>query len=275
MPYIGTPSPVVKLDGLVSNETPSPGQIVTCQVDQPEQYESIKYEWSLQTSSWNISTTAPIIGTTSTFAFDANNLLTSVRKYLQCKVTVTNLVASGSGTANSYVKEPTAPEYFTADIKGLTSQSIPANQVLTCESRKLVGDEKATYTWGIGAYYYSSTIETILGTGSTLIFTGDVYDAAVGKSIICAVEIKNSIGKANASDGVALEVPEVLLYGKNGHYYMWVAEKVTWQQARTNALSKTYLGLQGYLATPNTQAEFELIRKKSWGQQLLVRCKRP
>lgn len=265
MPYIGTPSPVVKIEGLLSNETPSPGQIATCQVDQPDQYESIKYEWSLQTSSWNTSLTAPVVGTTSTFAFDSANILTSVRKYLQCKVTVTNLVGTGVATTNTYVKEPTAPEYFTVDIKGLTSQSIPANQILTCESRKLVGDEKATYTWGVGAYYYSSSIETILGTGSTLVFTGDVYDAAVGKSIICAVEIKNSIGKANASDGVALEVPEVLLYGKNGHYYMWVAEKVTWQQARANALSKSYLGLQGYLATPNTQAEFELIRKKAGG----------
>ena len=265
MPYIGTPSPTIKIDGLIGNETPSPGQIVSCEVDSPEQYESIKYEWTLQNYSWSNSATAPIIGVNKTFVFDSTNILTSVRKYLQCKATVTNLVAEGSASTATYVKEPTAPEYFTVDIKGLTGQSIPANQILTCESRKLVGDEKATYTWGVGAYYYSSSIDTVLGTGSSLIFTGDVYDAAVGKSIICSVEIKNSIGKANASDGVALEVPEVLLYGKNGHYYMWVSEKVTWQQARANALTKSYLGLQGYLATPNTQAEFELIRKKAGG----------
>lgn len=265
MPFIGTPSPTIKIEGLLSNETPSPAQIVTCQVDQPEQYESIKYEWTLQNSSWDIDRNAAIIGTNATFVFDSVNILTSVRKYLRCKVTVTNLVASGSSTTAIYVKEPTAPDYFSVDIKGLTPQSIPANQVLTCEARKLVGDEKATFTWGVGAYYFSSSIETVLGTGPSLIFTGDIYDQAVGKSIICAVEIKNSIGKANASDGVALEVPTVQLYGKNGHYYMWVSEKVTWQQARANALTKTYLGLQGYLATPNTQAEFELIRKKAGG----------
>jgi len=263
MPFIGTPSPSIKIEGLLSNETPSPAQIVTCLVDQPEQFESIKYEWTLQNSSWEINPSAAIIGTNSTFVFDSANLMTSIRKHLRCKVTVTNLVASGSATTATYVKEPTAPEYFNVDIKGLTAQSIPANQILTCEARKLVGDEKATFTWGVGAYYYSSSIETVLGTGSTLVFTGDVYDQAVGKSIICSVEIKNSIGKANANDGVALEVPTVQLYGKNGHYYMWVSEKVTWQQARLNALSKTYLGLQGYLATPNTQAEYELIRKKA------------
>jgi secreted trypsin-like serine protease len=263
MPYIGTPSPTVKIEGLLSNETPSPAQVVTCQVDQPEQYETIKYEWTLQNSSWEINSNAAIIGLNSTYVFDSVNILTNVRKYLRCKVTVTNLVATGSATTATYVKEPTAPEYFNADIKGLTAQSTPTNQVLTCEARKLVGDEKATFTWGVGAYYYSSTIETILGTGPSLIFTGDIYDQVVGKSIICAVEIKNSIGKANASDGVAIEVPTVQLYGKNGHYYMWVDEKVTWQQARANALTKTYLGLQGYLATPNTQAEFELIRKKA------------
>ena len=263
MPYIGTPSPSLKLDGLVSNETPSPGQIVTCNVDQPEQYESIKYEWVLQTSSWSNSTTAPIIGTNATFIFDSANILTSVRKYLQCRVTVTNLVATGYANVTTYVKEPTAPEYFNVDIKGLTAQSTPANQVITCEARKLVGDEKATFTWGVGAYYYSSDIQTVLGTGSSLIFTGDIYDQVVGKTLLCAVEIKNSIGRANATDGVAVEVPPVQLFGKTGHYYMWVSEKVTWQQARTNALGMTYLGLQGYLATPNTAAEFELLRKKA------------
>lgn len=263
MPYIGTPSPTIKIDGLIGNETPSPGQIVSCEVDSPEQYESIKYEWTLQNYSWSNSPTAAVIGVNKTYVFDSVNILTSVRKYLQCKVTVTNLVAEGTASTATYVKEPTAPEYFTVDIKGLTAQSTPANQIITCESRKLVGDEKATYTWGVGAYYYSSSIETTLGTGSSLIFTGDIYDQVVGKSLICAVEIKNSIGKANATDGVAIEVPPVQLFGKTGHYYMWVNEKVTWQQARANALGMTYLGLQGYLATPNTQAEFELLRKKA------------
>jgi len=263
MPYIGTPSPVIKIQGLVGNETPSPGQIVTCQVDQPEQYETIKYEWTLQSSSWSNSLTAPIIGVSQTYAFDSANILTSIRNYLQCRVTVTNLVSSGTVNSQIYVKEPTAPEYFSVDIKGLTSETIPSNQILTCEARKLVGDEKATFTWGVGSYYYSSTIDSALGTGSTLTFTGDVYDQVVGKSLICAVEIKNSIGRANASDGVALSIPPVQLFGKTGHYYMWVSERVTWQQARTNALAKSYLGLQGYLATPNTQAEFELLRRKA------------
>ena len=265
MPYISTPSPTVKMVGLLSNETPSPGQIVTCQVDQPEQYESIKYEWSLQNSSWNVDQSAVIIGTSSTYVFDSTNILTNVRKYLRCKATATNLVGSGDSAVTTYVKEPTAPEYFNVDIKGLTSQSTPANQVITCEARKLVGDEKATFTWGVGAYYYSSDIQTVLGTGSTLIFTGAIYDEVVGKTLLCAVEIKNSIGKANATDGVSIEVPTVQLFGKTGNYYQWVPERVTWQQARTNALGMTYLGLQGYLATPATQAEFEFLRKKSGG----------
>ena len=263
MPYIGTPSPSVKIDGLEANVTPTPAQIVTCQVEQPDQYESIKYEWSVQTYSWSNSATAPVVGTTSTFIFDQANILTSVRKYLQCKVTVTNLVAQGTAAAQTYVKEPTAPEYFTADIKGITSQSTPDNQILICEIRKLVGDEKATFTWGIISNSYSSTFDTILGSTQNLIFTGDVYDLAVGKRLTCAVEIKNSIGKANASDDVVLEVPTVQLYGKNGHYYQFIYDRIPWQAARTSALSMTYLGLQGYLATPNTAAEFELLRKKA------------
>lgn len=263
MPYIGTPSPSVKIDGLDPNVTPTPGQIVTCQVEQPDQYESIKYEWTVQTYSWSNSATAPVVGTKSTFAFDQANILTSVRKYLQCKVTVTNLVSQGTAAVQTYVKEPTAPEYFSADIKGITSQSTPDNQVLICEIRKLVGDEKATFTWGIISNSYSSTFDTILGSTQNLIFTGDVYDLAVGKRLRCAVEIKNSIGKANASDDVVLEVPTVQLYGKNGHYYQFIYDRIPWQAARTNALGMTYLGMQGYLATPNTAAEFELLRRKA------------
>jgi len=263
MPYIGTPSPSVKIDGLEANVTPTPGQIITCQIEQPDQYESIKYEWTVQTYSWSNSATAPVVGTTSTYLFDQANILTSIRKYLQCKVTVTNLVAQGTAAVQTYVKEPTAPEYFTADIKGLTSQSTPDNQIAICDIRKLVGDEKATFTWGIISNSYSSTFDTILGATQNLIFTGDVYDLAVGKRLTCAVEIKNSIGKANASDDVVLEVPAVQLYGKNGHYYQFIYDRIPWQLARTNALGMSYLGLQGYLATPNTQAEFDLLRKKA------------
>ena len=263
MPYIGTPSPSVKIDGLDPNVTPTPGQIVTCQVEQPDQYESIKYEWTVQTYSWSNSATAPVVGTKSTFAFDQANILTSIRKYLQCKVTVANLVAEGTAAVQTYMKEPTAPDRFIVDIKGITSQSTPENQIAICDIRKLVGDEKATFTWGIIANSYSSTFDTILGSTQNLIFTGDVYDLAVGKRLTCAVEIKNSIGKANASDDVALPLSEIQLYAKNGHYYMWVEKRLTWQQAREEALGMNYLGMQGYLATPNTKAEFEFILKKT------------
>jgi secreted trypsin-like serine protease len=263
MPYIGLPAPTVKMSGLVSNETPSPGQIVTCAVDQPEQYESVAYEWTLQNSSWDVNPNATVLSTGPTYVFDSAKILNSVRKYLRCKATTTNLVGSAASSATTYVKEPTAPEYFSVDIKGLTAQSTPANQVITCEARKLVGDEQATFTWGVGSYSYSSSIVTTLGTGPTITFTGDIYDQVVGKSLICSVEIKNSIGKASAVDGVALEIQPIQLFGKTGHYYQWVSERTTWQQARSKALGMTYLGLQGYLATPNSAAEFELIRKKA------------
>ena len=263
MPFIGLPNPTVKMSGLVSNETPSVGQIVTCAVDQPEQYESIAYEWTLQNSSWDVNPSATVLSTGPTYVFDSAKILNSVRKYLRCKATATNLVGSAASSATTYVKEPTAPEYFSVDIKGLTAQSTPANQVITCEARKLVGDEQATFTWGVGAYSYSSSIESTLGTGPTITFTGDIYDRVVGKSLLCSVEIKNSIGKASAVDGVALEIQPIQLFGKTGHYYQWVSERTTWQQARAKALGMTYLGLQGYLATPNSAAEFELMRKKA------------
>ena len=267
MPYIGTPSPSVKIDGLEANVTPTPGQIATCQVEQPDQYESIKYEWTVQTYSWSNSATAPVVGTKSTFVFDQANILTGIRKYLQCKVTVTNLVAEGTAAVQTFMKEPTAPDRFIVDIKGITSQSTPDNQIAICEIRKLVGDEKATFTWGIISNSYSSTFDTILGTTQNLIFTGDVYDLAVGKRLTCAVEIKNSIGKANASDDVALPLSDIQLYAKNNHYYMWVDKRLTWQQAREEALGMTYLGMQGYLATPNTKAEFEFMLKKTPNSQ--------
>ncbi len=48
----------------------------------------------------------------------------------------------------------------------------------------------------------------------------------------------------------------------NGHFYEYVSSGTTWDNAKTAAEAKTYLGLQGYLATISSSLENEFIRQK-------------
>lgn len=46
---------------------------------------------------------------------------------------------------------------------------------------------------------------------------------------------------------------------RNGHYYELVSENLSRQQAKTDAASRSHLGLSGYLATITSQAEYNFI----------------
>lgn len=48
----------------------------------------------------------------------------------------------------------------------------------------------------------------------------------------------------------------------NGHFYEFVPNTLTWTDAKSNAQSKQYYGLQGYLATITSQSESDYILQK-------------
>lgn len=49
----------------------------------------------------------------------------------------------------------------------------------------------------------------------------------------------------------------------NGHYYMYVADKISWADAKTAAESFTYMGRQGYLATILSEEEDTILTRIS------------
>ncbi|HTE26080.1 lectin-like protein [Flavitalea sp.] len=53
-----------------------------------------------------------------------------------------------------------------------------------------------------------------------------------------------------------------LISGSNGHFYETVSSTANWSNAKTGASGRTYLGLQGYLATITSQDENDFIQEK-------------
>lgn len=70
-----------------------------------------------------------------------------------------------------------------------------------------------------------------------------------------------ALGAAIAMPAMAQAAP--LLWSTNGHYYEFVADAATWTAAKTDAESRSYLGLQGYLATETSADERAFIRALS------------
>lgn len=48
----------------------------------------------------------------------------------------------------------------------------------------------------------------------------------------------------------------------NGHFYEYVSTTASWTTAKSNAAAKTYMGLNGYLATITSSAENDFVRQK-------------
>ncbi len=53
-----------------------------------------------------------------------------------------------------------------------------------------------------------------------------------------------------------------LVAGSNGHFYEYVSTAGSWTTAKTNAAARTYLGLNGYLATVTSQEENTFLQEK-------------
>ncbi|NBO08126.1 MAG: hypothetical protein EBV30_01995, partial [Actinobacteria bacterium] len=129
-------------------------------------------------------------------------------------------------------------------------------------------DETAVVTWYSGKPSNLSTISTMLGMGPILPITTTVYDEIVGGSIICKVVVSNIAGDVEGSDYVGIDMPEVVYFSQTGHYYKFVSSRVSWLEARGAAMASEFNGMKGYLATPATRSEENLIKRTAGGNQI-------
>jgi uncharacterized repeat protein (TIGR02543 family) len=93
----------------------------------------------------------------------------------------------------------------------------------------------------------------------TLVFTGGMT-ASTLQAILRGVTFSTTSADPTART-VKFSLGSVLP-GSTGHFYEYVSGSYNWTDAKSEAGKKTYLGLEGYLATITTAVENELIRKK-------------
>mgnify|MGYP003342308399 FL=1 len=74
---------------------------------------------------------------------------------------------------------------------------------------------------------------------------------------------------AGTAVGLALSTSAAaqVQWSGNGHYYEYVQRAATWADAFSDANSRTYLGLQGYLATVTSNDENEFVSGTVAGNQ--------
>ncbi|MEI6250743.1 MAG: trypsin-like serine protease, partial [Actinomycetes bacterium] len=271
VPRISTPSPYVTLVGYDGSIAPSVGTTVTCKLDRPEQYENVKYEWSIRQDRSN--TASQILGSSPSVAFTRELVLAAKEKYLACTVSVENIVGTGTTTNFVYVRAPIKPASISPDINGVDASGNTATfttntPLAKCTFRDLTKDETAMITWYSGKPSNLSTINTMLGVGPVLRTTPSIIDEIVGGSVICKVVVSNIAGDVEGSDYVGIDMPEVVYFSQTGHYYKFVSSRISWLDARAAAMASDYNGLKGYLATPTTKSEENLIKRQAGGNQI-------
>jgi uncharacterized repeat protein (TIGR01451 family) len=70
------------------------------------------------------------------------------------------------------------------------------------------------------------------------------------------------------SDPDLTEIPRYRFDPVTGHYYQYVSEPATWEEAKQHADQSTLFGLQGYLVTITSQQENELVHELAQQQEI-------
>jgi hypothetical protein len=157
-----------------------------------------------------------------------------------------------TGTNNTYALHASA----TAVDNSLTlyAASNITNATVTISSGFKTGDV-LSYTGGLP----SGVTASYNSTTGVLSFTGTTNYAS-WQNLLRTVTFYSSsstIGNRTITFSVGN-----LISGSNGHFYEFVTPAVPWSTAKTNAASRTYMGLTGYLATITSQTENDFIQQK-------------
>lgn len=98
------------------------------------------------------------------------------------------------------------------------------------------------------------------GTTGVLSFTGTAT-ASQWQTLFRSVKFNSSSGTLG-NRTVTFSLGS-LVSSSNGHFYEHISSAASWTTAKANAAARTYLGLNGYLATITSQAENDFIKQKT------------
>lgn len=96
-------------------------------------------------------------------------------------------------------------------------------------------------------------------TTGVLSFTGTAT-AAQWQTLFRTVKF-NSTSNTLGNRTITFSVGSLVAFS-NGHFYEYISSTATWTSALSNAAGRTYLNLNGYLATITSQAENDFVRQK-------------
>ena len=238
------------------------------------------------TTGWSMSTPTIKSGTTSTYVFTLSRTTevsgdlsitlktADVTDLAGNPVTGTGAIVDGNGDNSSLVtfyylptfnigslnaggKSPSvlAPN-FTLDAKGGTVAGIRVkitNNRQTGDTLAFTNNSSANFGSAVSASSSTGTLE--------LSYTGTAPTAAQWQNVIRAIKYSNSnVSATSATRTFEFHLRPLLGYiYDTEHYIETVSTAVTYTAAKAAAASMTFLGMQGYLVTPSTQAENDYL----------------
>jgi hypothetical protein len=138
----------------------------------------------------------------------------------------------------------------------VTGTSAISGAGMTLGSGFVAGQDVLNYaTLGtiVGSYDGTKGVLTLSGTGTL----------AQYQTALRSVTYSNSSGSPTPGTRVvSISLGTGLSNATNGHFYEYVSYNATWANANTNAATRSYLGLKGYLATITSQSENDFITAK-------------
>ncbi len=170
-----------------------------------------------------------------------------------------------------------------------TAQSITTSATTnpyTLQAPAIIVDNSITITSATSITDARVSVSTNFSSGDVLSYTGTLpsglsaaYDAATGvlafngtataadwQALLRTVTFSSS-SSSTADRAIVFSLGN-LISATNGHFYEFVpfgplsTDILSWHQARAAAASRTYFGLQGYLATITAQEENDVIHEK-------------
>ncbi len=163
------------------------------------------------------------------------------------------LVLTGAGTSTSVANN--APAITVDNSLTITGSGTIASALVSVATNFSTGDVLA-YTGalpsGVSAAYNS-------GTG-ILTFTGTATPSQY-ETLLRTVTFASS-SSSTSQRTITFNLGSAISFSGNGHFYEFITGTFSWSTAKTDAASKTFYGLQGYLATITSQAENDFIQQK-------------
>ena len=152
----------------------------------------------------------------------------------------------------------------------LSQPSVYVDPSLTVYSSGNITDARVTIS---GNFQSGDVLSYAGGLPSGVTVSGGGYNASTGvlsftgtttpsnwQSLLRTVKFSSTSGTVGNRD-ITFSVGNQVAY-TNGHFYESVNSGANWSTAKSNAAARTYLGLQGYLATITSAEENAFIKQK-------------